>query len=130
MKEPIILKPQAKTSKVQNISKNSEAFRGAKMKAWKAESKLRTRYGKLNKAAEGKAKKVIEQRAFETLEIEEDCYYKCEFCSITAKRQVMIHCLHYKNWYDATCFPMAFKYSLTQIFIICQTCLIEMYQEI
>ena len=37
--EPIVLEPQAKKSKVQKISKNSEAFQDGKMKAWKTESK-------------------------------------------------------------------------------------------
>ena len=46
------------------------------------------------------------------------------------RRQGMIHCLHCKKWYHATCFPMAFEYSLKQVFIICRTCLIEMNHEI
>ena len=78
--EPIVLEPQAKRSKVQRISKNSTVSLDAKKKAWKTESKLHTRYSKLNKAAEGKAKKFIEQEALETLETDEDCYYKYEFC--------------------------------------------------
>ena len=43
-KEPIVLKPQAKTSKVQKISKNSKTFQDAKKKAWRTASKLPTRY--------------------------------------------------------------------------------------
>ena len=50
---PIVLEPQAKTSKVQKILKNSKAFQDAK--------KLRKRYSKLNKAAEAKVKEFIEQ---------------------------------------------------------------------
>ena len=42
----------------------------------------------------------------------------------------MIHCLHCKKWYHATCFPLAFEYSIKQVFIICRTCLIGMYHEI
>ena len=42
----------------------------------------------------------------------------------------MIHCSHCKKWYHATCFPLAFKYSIKQVFVICRTCLIEMYHEI
>ena len=76
-KEPILLEPQAKTSKVQKISKNSEAFQDAKKKAWKTESKLHKRYSKLNKAAKEKAKEFIAQQALETLETEENCSYKC-----------------------------------------------------
>ena len=78
--EPIVLEPQAKRYKGQRISKNSKAFQDAKKKAWKTESKLHTRYSKLDKAAEGKAKEFIKQGALETLETEEDCYYKYEFC--------------------------------------------------
>ena len=54
-----------------------------KKKAWKAEQKLHTRYSNFNTAAEGKAKYFIEQEALETLETEEDCYYKCKFCLVT-----------------------------------------------
>ena len=122
----IVLEPRAKRSKVQRIPKNSKAFQDAKNKAWKRESKLHTRYSKINKAAEGKAKKFIEQEALENLETEEDGYYKCEFCSVVTKCPGLIHCSH---WYH-TCFPMAFEYSLKQVFIICRTCLIEMYHEI
>ena len=128
--ESIVLEPRAKRSKVQRIPKNSKAFQDAKKKAWKTESKLHTRYSKINKAAEGKAKKFIEQEALENLETEEDGYYKCEFCSVVTKRPGLIHCSHCKKWYHATCFPMAFEYSLKQAFIICRTCLIEMYHEI
>ena len=53
--------------------KNSKALQDAKKKAWNTEPKLHTRYSKLNKAAEGKAKEFIEQEALETLETEEDC---------------------------------------------------------
>ena len=117
--EPIVLEPQAKKSKVQRIQKNRKAFQDAKKKGWKTESKLHTRYSKLSKAAEGKAKEFIEQEALETLETEEDCYYKCEFCSIVTRRHRMIHCSHCKKWYHATCFPMAFECSLEQVFILC-----------
>ena len=95
--EPIVLEPQAKRSKVQRISKNSKAFQDAKKKAWKTESKLHTIYSKLNKATEGKAKEFIEQETLETLEIEEDSYYKCELCSVVTRRQGMIHCSHCKK---------------------------------
>ena len=115
---------------MQRILNNSKAFQDAKKKAWKIEPKLHTRYSKLNKAAEGKVKEFIDQEALETLETEEDCYHKCELCSVVTRRQGMIHCSHGKKWYHATCFPMAFKYSLKQVFIICQTCIIEMYHEI
>ena len=119
--ESIVLESRAKRSKVQRIPKNSKAFQDAKKKAWKTESKLHTRYSKLNEAAEGKAKEFIEQEALETLETEEDCYYKCEFCSVVTRRQGMIHCSHCKKWYHATCFLMAFEYSLKQVFITCRT---------
>ena len=128
--DSIALEPRAKRSKVQRIPQNSKAFQDAKKKAWKTESKLHTRYSKINKAAERKAKKFLEQEALENLETEEDGYYKCEFCSIVTKRPGLIHCSHGKKWYHATCFPMAFEYSLKQTFIICQTCLIERYHEI
>ena len=42
----------------------------------------------------------------------------------------MIHCSHCKKRYHATCFSMVFEYSLKQMFIICWTCLIEMYHKI
>ena len=34
-----------------------------------------------------------------------------------------------QKWYHATCFPMAFEYYLKQVFIICRTCLIEIYHK-
>ena len=112
--EPIVLEPQAKV------------LQDAKKKAWETESKLHTRYSKLNKAAEGNAKEFIEQDALETLEIEEDCYHKCGIYSVATSCQGMMHCSHCKKWYHPTCFPMAFEYSLKQVFIIYRTCLIEM----
>ena len=45
------------------------------------------RYSKPNNAAEGKAKEFIQPEALETLETEEDCYCKCEFCSVVTRRQ-------------------------------------------
>ena len=86
---PIVLEPQAKISKVQKILKNGKAFQDAK--------KLRKRYSKLNKAAEAKVKEFIEQQALETLATKEDCYYKCEFCSVVTRHQGMIHCSHCKQ---------------------------------
>ena len=115
--EPIVLEPQAKSSKVQRISKNSKAFQDAKRKLGKQNGCV-TRYSKLNEAAEGKAKEFIEPEVLETLETEEDCYYKCEFYSVVARPQGMIHCLHCKKWYHARCFPMAFEYSPKQVFFI------------
>ena len=109
--------------------KNFE-FQEAKKKAWKTESKLHTKYCTLNKAAEGKPKVFIKQEALETLEAENHCYYKCEFCSVVTRRQGMIHYSHCKKWYHATCFPIAFEYSLKQVFIICGTCLMEIYHDI
>ena len=76
------------------------------------------------------AKEVIEQEASETLETEGDCYYECEFHSVVIRRQEMIHCSHCVKWYHATCFPMAFEYALKQLFIICRTCVIEIYHKI
>ena len=75
------------------------------------------------------AKEFIEQEASETLETEEDCYYECEFYSVVIRRQEMIHCSHCVKWYHAACFPMAFEYVLKQLFIICRTCVIEIYHE-
>ena len=64
------------------------------------------------------AKEFIEKEASETLETEEDSYYECEFCSVVIRRQEIIQCLHCVKWYHATYFPMAFEYSLKQVFII------------
>ena len=85
---------------------------------------------KIQLTAEGKAKELTEQQALETLETEEDCFCKREFCSVVTRRLGMIHSSHCKKWYHATCFPMAFEYSLKQVFIIYRTCLIEMYHKI
>ena len=71
-------------------------------------------------------KEFIGKEALEILETEEDCCYKCEFCSIATRCQGMIHFFALLKWFHAICFPMAFEYSIKQVFIICQTCLIEM----
>ena len=42
-------------------------------------------------------KEFIEKEALEILESEEDCCYKCEFCSIATRCQGMIHFSHCKN---------------------------------
>ena len=71
-------------------------------------------------------KEFIEKEALEILESDEDCYYKFEFRSIVTRCQGMIHFSHYKKWLHATCFSMAFEYSIKQLFIICRAYLIEM----
>ena len=84
--EPILLEPRAKRSKVQKISKNSKAFQDAK-KILENRIEVTLRYSKPNNAAEGNAKEFIQPEALETLETEEDCYCKCEFCSVVTRRQ-------------------------------------------
>ena len=54
--QPIVLEAQNKNSKAQKISKNSEAFQGAKKKALKIEFKCHTRFSRFDKIAKEKTK--------------------------------------------------------------------------